>query len=615
MKCPKCGKPINKHIEEVLQNGYICHHCKNKILSLNELKISKSAVYKKYSKEFYISTLFPELKRIRYTVYCKPQKQEILANKISYDHLIEWLESGIRSVNEIPKCKICQKRPSLSKLHTCLDHTCMFRALNEINPMKINPGKTLKKIEQTLRERYGVSNINELDRIRTLKSQKLRKHWTSIEARFIRARSIFKKYKVYNIKQDPEIIRYLHNKFQIKPGMYEDLLKALFSYLKHHDSVQLIYPDSFEGFVFSLGDGKNTYKYKCNKCGTIFTKYSNPFQIVYKTLKYGVSPVKCPKCDVSRSQMEQMLIQELNLPNSFTISQNNRSLIHPYEIDIVIEKECPILGIDYNGLYYHSTAHLKQYSSSYEDFRKKHKRFIGVYEKKMMQIVKTKIPILIIDELSWASHKDIWMTKVYSYLNLRNHFVFINAKDTVVDIIDQTTAGKFIRSNLLSRPFETSDQYLGMFYRSELVAVMTFNLIKNLRAGDSELHIHSIVTKPYLYIVNLLYKFLTVIKSFNFKLIKLYLDLCQGIDKQMLDNLGFTFTEISPVDLYVWDSKAKQMFNLGHLQNIVSNDMEVIEFIYSQNRYDLVYFPGKAVFTVPIEKVKDLMLSDFEQVS
>lgn len=111
----------------------------------------------------------------------------------------------------------------------------------------------------------------------------------------------------------------------------------------------------------------------------------------------------CPKC--SGSKMEENLAKLIKtiLPENTTIIRNDRKLIKPYELDILI----PSLNIafEFNGDYWHSDKVIRknrpQFSSSkqFDNFKKQ-------------ECEKQGIKLFFIRERQWANNYDKTVEKV-----------------------------------------------------------------------------------------------------------------------------------------------------------------------------------------------------------
>ena len=111
-------------------------------------------------------------------------------------------------------------------------------------------------------------------------------------------------------------------------------------------------------FQLAEYDGKSKiYKWKCTKCGNQFKANIHTTWHLYQTL--GKIYRYIPRCQICFPKSKTLGIS--NIEKQFidfckefypNLLQNNRELIHPYELDILIPELC--LAIEFNGTWYHS---------------------------------------------------------------------------------------------------------------------------------------------------------------------------------------------------------------------------------------------------------------------
>jgi hypothetical protein len=264
MLCPYCQHEVPKPGSEIIDRGWTCPKCGKSIPPFDQIKSSTNALLKSKAKHLYIQTFWSDLENIKFEIYNNKGKYQTYLEKLSkagWDQ-IEWLiNNKILSVKDWPKCRICKERPVAPGKDYCWDRSCIsYVASVERNPMKVDPQGTLKKIQKTLKERYGVTNANDLERVRQIKSKALRDYWSDVRNRYQRADHQFESKGVFNIKQDPETIRFLVNHFNIKKSnnqsIYGNFLKALYNFMRNLDDFELLDPSTFEEFQFRLGEGK-----------------------------------------------------------------------------------------------------------------------------------------------------------------------------------------------------------------------------------------------------------------------------------------------------------------------------------------------------------------------
>jgi hypothetical protein len=195
-------------------------------------------------------------------------------------------------------------------------------------------------------------------------------------------------------------------------------------------------------------------KYLCLQCNKEFYRYSENIK-------------RCTHCyPINKSLVESELYNFL-----FNFNQNiittDRQTIRPFEIDILI----PLykIGIEYNGLTYHSYGKSSQWSKldNYE------------VENKNYHLNKTKlceeqnIQLLHIFENEWLNptKQNIWKSIIKSKLNLNET---IGARKCEIKEISSSVSKSFLDQNHLQGSINSSIR-IGLFYQDELVSLLTFS--------------------------------------------------------------------------------------------------------------------------------------------
>ena len=157
-------------------------------------------------------------------------------------------------------------------------------------------------------------------------------------------------------------------------------------------------------------------------------------------------------------------IEIINFIKSFGINcekSKNRKLLMGKEIDILIDDIK--IGIEYNGLYYHTERMGKN----------------SVYHlNKTMSCNEIGYGLIHIFEDEWMIKKDIVKSKIKHILNV-NDGIKIGGRNTTIKIIDNKEKIQFLNENHLQGNDKSNISY-GAFYNTELVGVMTFNTKRNM---------------------------------------------------------------------------------------------------------------------------------------
>jgi hypothetical protein len=200
-------------------------------------------------------------------------------------------------------------------------------------------------------------------------------------------------------------------------------------------------------------DAAHEYKFIHLDCNTVFTG----------TFSSNGIPL-CPICKSSgRSIIEQKLANELI--NKFSlnkISLNNRKLIAPKEIDIVIDNK---LGIEVNGIYWHQDGNGK----------------IPLLDKSNMSV----IPILHFWDFELDNKFEICKSIICAKMGNFEEKIF--ARKCTIKTLSAKEAETFFNNNHL-QGHTKAGYYLGLIYNNELVMALSIGKSRFNKNVDIELH-------------------------------------------------------------------------------------------------------------------------------
>ncbi len=174
----------------------------------------------------------------------------------------------------------------------------------------------------------------------------------------------------------------------------------------------------------------------------------------------------CPVCiNAGRSNQQTDLIDYIQLYNQNTIVKTF-DIITPYELDIYL----PDLKVafEFNGLYWHSTNNK---SKNY------HLMKTELCEKKGIHLVH-------IYEDDWINKQEIVKSRILNLLGKTPNRIY--ARECEIHQVDFNISKDFLLNNHLQGNCTSKYRY-GLFYKNELVSLMTFgNLRKNLGQKSEE---------------------------------------------------------------------------------------------------------------------------------
>ena len=183
--------------------------------------------------------------------------------------------------------------------------------------------------------------------------------------------------------------------------------------------------------------------------------------------KYGIL------FDHRESSIEKEVFGFLSSIYSGEIIRNTKKVISPLELDIYIPEKN--IAIEVNGIYWHSQISGNKNNNYHLEKTKK-------CEEKGIQLFH-------IFDNEWSNNKDVWKSVLENSLGIAHKK--IGARETKIKSIDFKTTTEFCSKNHLQGK-SLSSINLGMFYKDELVAVMTFS---KARFSDAEYELQRFCSK------------------------------------------------------------------------------------------------------------------------
>lgn len=208
----------------------------------------------------------------------------------------------------------------------------------------------------------------------------------------------------------------------------------------------------------------SNYKNSKSKMGILCSEHG----IFNQTASNHLLGHGCPICakELSVSKPEKELSNYIK--GLVKIKENDRNLISPLELDIVIPNKKT--AIEYNGVYYHSDKFVdkKYHLNKTKLCQEKGYKLIHIFE----------------DE--WENNKEIVKSRLKNILGLSKNKIY--ARKCKIKEVDKQASLKFLEDNHLQGGLG-SLLSLGLYYEGELVSLMTFgNLRKNLGRSKKDGH-------------------------------------------------------------------------------------------------------------------------------
>ena len=254
-----------------------------------------------------------------------------------------------------------------------------------------------------------------------------------------------------------------------KSASEKTLLKLYTEYMEKYNSLitsdyTFTFPE-FNEFMESRGDSRITFTHiNCN-------------QTFNRPIKYQ-GRLDCPFCFPQRSKYEIQIIQYLQeiTRDANNVVSDDRSLIYPKEIDVVYKN----LAIEFDGQKYHSFG--KSTDSRFNNFEMENK---NIHVEKT-DLLPEHMQLLRIFSSEWINptKQEIWKSIIASHVNRPKNTIY--ARKCEIKEVDTKTEKEFLNCNHL-QGFTPSGIRLGLFYKDQLVYIMTFIKSRFNKAAEYEL--------------------------------------------------------------------------------------------------------------------------------
>lgn len=476
----------------------------------------------------------------------------------------------LNNIYEIPTCKnvecnnLC-KWSGYFKIgyNQYCSSKCCNSDFNKIKLIGKQSEETRNKRKQTMIERYGVDNPMKSEKLKTkFKDAYFNKNETEKQNIISkRKQTVLLKYNVENISQcdqikekkqetynqnygyswmgsSPEELKKRketnNKKFGVDFPMQLDCIKQEVSkqlsntmLSKHYDTFfNSNWADHYVP-LFSkneyCGTLETKYLWKCLKCNTEF----------YYCIQQTGKP-KCPTCYPTNQSMGEQEIFDFCLEYFPNTIRNSRKIIPPYEIDIYIPEIN--LGIEFNGLYYHSEQNGKD-----EHYHVMKLNKMNLAGKSLIQIF----------EDEWYNKKEIVKSILLNkFKKLTNK---IAARKCILKDINNNDACKFLDMNHIQG--KINGKHIGLYYNSELVSILTYG--KSRFEFFNGIEIYRFCSKLNTIVNGGLSKLIKELKEREPNIIT-YVDLRYG-NGNGYKTIGFEFISQTPPNFYYF--KNKQRFN------------------------------------------------------
>lgn len=378
-------------------------------------------------------------------------------------------------------CEVCGKPTSFDKFYNGYKKACCKECSNKLTVSKGAKTKEEKygsatynnpeKNRETLIRNHGASNYRNVEKAKQTKLERygnpnynnLSKYKLSCKARWgvdnpmkvdsVKASIRQNNLKKYGVEWASQIKSARDKQRQNKQDRF---LKSIYEENLFGDDIEVMFsPEDY------LKNGRNfNYKYKCKKCGEEFT---------WNLIKTSSKPY-CKACNPSEvspfSKEELELFDFLRSIYNGPIYHNDRKLIAPLEVDFYLPEKN--VAIEYNGLYWHSE----------------------IWKDKNYHLNKTKmceakgVRLIHIFEDEWVEKRNLIESIIRASLGIFDRS--IGARKCVVREVSKEDSKVFLNENHLQGYVYAKYSY-GLYYKEELVSLLTFNSPRYSKDYDYEL--------------------------------------------------------------------------------------------------------------------------------
>jgi len=274
----------------------------------------------------------------------------------------------------------------------------------------------------------------------------------------------------------------------------------------------------------------------CSLCNNNYEIYNNLFN--YRTKQKSVLCTLCNSTDEKQvSGLELDLVNFIS--NYVEVETKNRELLGGKEIDVLIPSHK--LGIEFNGLYWHS----------------------DLYKDNNYHLDKTKLTnnkgyqLIHIFEDEWLEKPEIIKSVIKNKLNIYDKRVY--ARNCEIRLVNKIEEKSFLNNNHI-QGFVGSNICYGLYYNNELISLMSFGGLRKSLGYDSKEGSYEMLRfcnkLNYSVVGGASKLFKYFIKNHDVKTIISYSD-NRYFDGSLYDKLGFEFID---------NTKPNYFYTINHIR-------------------------------------------------
>jgi len=514
------------------------------------------------------------------------------------------IKEGILSKDKLPKCPVCGNLPAFSTgkfLTYCSKKCAQLDKQKFINKYGVEHHLKLKEVKEKRREtvlkKYGVDNVGKITRDKAketmlkkygvdnytkteeykekMKNTSLKKYGTTHPMKNIYVKE--KLQKILDGKRN-DVTKKLQEKYGVNspmkiPAVKDKVLKSYKEKVWERLNIKLEMIDieplfDFETFKEYKVKERKRVLFLCKRCNTKFLDH----------LDNGHTPV-CPVCH--KGTIPEQEITNFLKSKNIIFETNNRNILNSFEIDIFIPEKN--LGIEINGIYYHTYENLISLRGLSEKEAKNYHRL------KWILAIQKNIKLLQFWDSEILNKKDIVFSIISNHLGLNQR---IYARDCKVVELSENEAFDFFCKNHIANEVVLGKNF-GLVYKDEIVSAIS---IGKARFGLKGYEIYRFANKRYINVIGGLGKLISHIRNYIKDSLYSYVDL-RLFSGKSLESIGFKKIKITKPDYYY----TKDFINLIPRQNFMRSKTEIKEEIFTkQNGYNKIFSVGNALYKLNI---------------
>ena len=377
-------------------------------------------------------------------------------------------------ISERPICPVCKTnvlkfKTDVGKYAGSCSTSCsrknpetMAKLKNTLSK-KEDPYGTLKS-RQTRLDKYGAWHSADFyEKCKTVLMEKYGDPcWNNAEKR---QRTCIEKYGVDHHMKNAEMKKRHAEKFakehngiayafqlpEVRAKTYAGIRRRAWTQIKADRHVEPIFTKD-EFMKIPDINSENALKFRCTECGTVFDSWWD-----------NGRTRPCPKCcpvnhGTSKEEIELAESLKKLVPDAEVLRKTkiNRQVIPPKEIDIIVRIDGkPVLGVEFDGLYWHSDEYKSRMS----------------HIDKTAACEKAGLKLVHVFESEWIANRELVISRLANILGIHSRVLY--ARKCEIKPVDAKTAQTFL-NRYHSQGFVPSGVNLGLYSESELVALMTF---------------------------------------------------------------------------------------------------------------------------------------------